>query len=174
MGEGACCQCSHPGCYKTYHPLCAKFSDCYSHYVKRPEGFERVSYCPSHTPANMVLNKELGIWIKAVSRRPLPMGLRELLVIRKDFDRARTLVDLVRKRAKIARRVFELEHEVFEGKRVEYEPKAGRVLGSSFKESSIPAMLKSAPASSALPGVWRWSRWRWEGRQNLQGSNLGM
>jgi hypothetical protein len=134
MGEGACCQCSHPGCYKTYHPLCAKFSDCYSHYVKRPEGFERVSYCPSHTPANMVLNKELGIWIKAVSRRPLPMGLRELLVIRKDFDRARTLVDLVRKRAKIARRVFELEHEVFEGKRVEYEPKAGPMARRTRKE----------------------------------------
>ena len=53
---------------------------------------------------------------KEKSTRPLPKALKDLLAIRRDIDRSRTIMDVVRKRTKIERRIFDCEYEVFERK----------------------------------------------------------
>ena len=69
-----------------------------------------------------------------MSKRPLPAGLMEMLMLRKQFDRARTYVDIVRKQSKLARREFEVEKEAFERERSQFEPRGGPMARRTRKE----------------------------------------
>ena len=124
--HSACVQCAEPGCYRKFHPLCAAMSNCF--YTRKAVGGTGVSlynYCPTHWPSHLEFNKVEGVWRKKKSTRPLPKGLKDLLAVRRDIDRTRTLIDVLKKRVRIERRIFDCEFNFFEAERTKYEPKNG-------------------------------------------------
>ena len=50
----------------------------------------------------------------AKNQQDLCQKPKDLLAIRRDIDRSRTIMDVVRKRTKIERRIFDCEYELFE------------------------------------------------------------
>lgn len=102
--HGACIPCSHQRCGNYFHVMCGLFSGaCWMNvYDKRGDLLqEPISFCWMHT--NLTLYRSPSF----------PEGYQRLLALRKDLDKARTILDLVRRREKFKRTLVKIEHQIF-------------------------------------------------------------
>lgn len=90
--EGMCLQCADQNCFNRFHVLCGFFSGTCS--IPLRDG---LVLCPEHTPLLRYRTTEL------------PENYLRLMTLRKDLDKARTVLDLVRRREKFKKRLLRVD-----------------------------------------------------------------
>eukprot|EP00624_Nannochloropsis_granulata_P006066 evm.model.NODE_4407_length_63659_cov_22.504595.8 len=97
--SGLCLRCAHPSCSVQFHPLCAKLEGWY--FQAEPRGEAPVVLCPGHVPHGVYrgLNGQY-------------FDMKATANLRKNLDRARLIVDLVRKREKVKKALWKADCEL--------------------------------------------------------------
>jgi len=141
--SGLCLRCAHPSCSVQFHPLCAKLDGWY--FQAEPRGEAPVVLCPGHVPHGVYrgLNGQF-------------FDMKATANLRKNLDRARLIVDLVRKREKVKKALWKADCDLAQHRlrklRVLLE---GRVLemndGRRLTEDRLVAYKKELEAIHARP-----------------------
>lgn len=94
--SGLCLRCAHPSCSVQFHPLCAKLDGWY--FEAEPRGEAPVVLCPGHVPHGVYrgLNGQY-------------FDMKTTANLRKNLDRARLIIDLVRKREKVKKALWKAD-----------------------------------------------------------------
>ena len=103
--SGLCLRCACPGCSVQYHPLCAKLDGW--HFQSEARGEAPFVLCPGHVPDGIYRGFNGQYFDMKTTHR-----------LRRNLDRARLIVDLVRKREKVKKALWKTDCELSE-KRLE-------------------------------------------------------
>ena len=96
--QGACVQCTFPGCGTYFHPLCVERGG--KGYIRTRLG-EREAYCHEHVPEGV--ERYLGNLVDAY----------EINRLRFSLDRSRIILDTLLRREKFKQRLCKVEGEYF-------------------------------------------------------------
>jgi hypothetical protein len=97
--SGAIGRCAHSGCTCYFHPLCGARENSY---VRIRAGI-REQFCPKHKPVS-VFRLPTGAWI----------DMEDIKRMRTSLDKARLILDLIKRRAKSKKNIFKSQSENFE------------------------------------------------------------
>ena len=102
---GPCLPCSEPGCQQAMHATCAFFAGVFMQQYQRTRGknegaVRRLLYCPRHTPLHLNRYSEV------------PNSYTRLVKLRSQFDTARVLMDLIKRREKVKLALMQTEMEI--------------------------------------------------------------
>ena len=106
---GPCLPCFEPGCQQAMHATCAFFAGVFMQQYQRTRGknegaVRRLLYCPRHTPLHLNRYSEV------------PNSYTRLVKLRSQFDTARVLMDLIKRREKIKLTLMLTEFEILDEK----------------------------------------------------------
>ena len=121
--KGAILQCMKKGCYKCFHALCGRIGGSFMEYTevmnpatKRKEIIQEY-YCAKHAPVGYRWNPDVSRW----QLPKVPTELQKLYFLRGQFERARMLIDLVRRRDKLKKHIVRSDDEIFQSKIMKLE-----------------------------------------------------
>ena len=106
---GPCLPCAESGCQLAMHATCAFFAGVFMQQYQRTRGkhegaVRRLLYCPRHTPLHLNRYGEV------------PNSYTRLVKLRSQFDTARVLLDLIKRREKIKLSLMQVEFEIADEK----------------------------------------------------------
>lgn len=129
--KGVCIRCTHPGCEKSFHPLCGARSG--KVYSFNRGGFYG-QYCSDHIPEYVVRTPK-GFWV----------DVDEMMRFRFSLDRARIILDQLSRREKFKRMLCKAELECFSKRfhRILDKAKGRKTLGENGEAVSDDESVQS-------------------------------
>jgi len=147
---GPCLPCSETGCQQAMHATCAFFAGVFMQQYQRTRGKQegtvrRLVYCPRHTPLHLNRYGEV------------PNSYTRLVKLRGQFDTARVLMDLIKRREKVKLSLMQTEFEIEDEKwRLAREKAREERLASVTALPSSDGKIRlrlSKPAASPTPAT---------------------